>query len=391
MKHFYYIAIVFIILISGCKSIEKNINAGNYDYAIDIAVKKLQGGKKDEEVMKGLELAYQKATEKDKMRINQLKSSENAAFWPEIYMTYSNMDIRQNKIIPLLPLITKSGEVLKFETMNLFAVKEEARTNAAEYYYNEGKRLLSVGKKTEARSAFMLFQNIKDYFAYYKDTEDLINEAYAKGINKVFVLADKKNGILLPPNYEEDLVAMDFQSKAPDWVVFFYDNAQFKTFDYIVRIYFAEIQITPETVKETHYDESKEIQDGFEYLKDPKGDVMKDSLGNDIKIPKNVIISAHITESQQNKASKVMGEVEIRDGFSNKLVDKVAVSGGAIFSNFFAAYTGNKAALKPETLAKIGNRPVNFPTDMQMVDKSKEEMKNSIYRAIYDRMEIFTK
>jgi curved DNA-binding protein CbpA len=195
----------------------------------------------------------------------------------------------------------------------------------------------------------------------------------------------------LPPNYEEDLVAMDFQSKAPDWVVFFYDNAQFKTFDYIVRIYFAEIQITPETVKETHYDESKEIQEGYDYLKDPKGNVMKDSLGNDIKIPKNIIISAHITESQQNKASKVMGEVEIRDGFSNKLVDKVAVSGGAIFSNFFAAYTGNKAALRPETLAKIGNRPVNFPTDMQMVDKSKDEMKNSIYRAIYDRMEIFTK
>lgn len=390
MKHFFYLALATLFF-SGCKSIEKNINAGNYDYAIDIAVKKLQGNKKDDEVMKGLELAYQKATEKDKLRINQLKSSENAAFWPEIYMTYSNMDNRQNKIIPLLPLIMKSGEVLKFETMNLFAVKEEARTNAAEYFYAEGKRLLSVGKKTEARSAFQLFQNVKNYFAYYKDTEDLINEAYAKGINKVFVLADKKNGILLPPNYEEDLVAMDFQSKAPDWVVFFYDNAQFKTFDYIVRIYFAEIQITPETVKETHYDESKEIQEGYDYLKDPKGNVMKDSLGNDIKIPKNIIISAHITESQQNKASKVMGEVEIRDGFSNKLVDKVAVSGGAIFSNFFAAYTGNKAALKPETLAKIGNRPVNFPTDMQMVDKSKDEMKNSIYRAIYDRMEIFTK
>lgn len=390
MKHFFYL-VWATLFFSSCKSIEKNINAGNYDYAIDIAVKKLQGNKKDDEVMKGLELAYQKATEKDKLRINQLKSSENAAFWPEIYMTYSNMDNRQNKIIPLLPLIMKSGEVLKFETMNLFAVKEEARTNAAEYYYAEGKRLLSVGKKTEARSAFQLFQNVKNYFAYYKDTEDLINEAYAKGINKVFVLADKKNGILLPPNYEEDLVAMDFQSKAPDWVVFFYDNAQFKTFDYIVRIYFAEIQITPETVKETHYDESKEIQEGYDYLKDPKGNVMKDSLGNDIKIPKNIIISAHITESQQNKASKVMGEVEIRDGFSNKLVDKVAVSGGAIFSNFFAAYTGNKAALKPETLAKIGNRPVNFPTDMQMVDKSKDEMKNSIYRAIYDRMEIFTK
>ena len=391
MKYFYLLTTIVIIVLSGCKSIEKNINAGNYDYAIDIAVKKLQGGKKDEEIMKSLELAYQKANEKDKLRINQLKSNDHEAFWPEIYMIYSNMDIRQNKIIPLLPLEMKSGEVLKFETMNLFAVKEEARTNAAEYYYNEGKRLLSIGKKTEARSAFSLFQNVKNYFAYYKDTEDLLNEAYSKGINKVFILADKKNGILLPPNYEEDLVAMDFQSQAPEWVVFFYDNAQFKTFDYIVRIYFSDIQITPESVNQNNYTETKEIQEGYEYVKDPKGNVMKDSLGNDIKIPKNVIISAQVTESQQNKASKVLGEVEIRDGFSNKLIDKVAVSGGAIFSNFFAAYTGNKAALKPETLAKIGNRPVNFPTDMQMIDKSKDEMKNSIYRAVYDRMEIFTK
>lgn len=391
MKQILYTFLAIIIVFSGCKSIEKSINAGNYDYAIDIAVKKLQGGKRDEEVMRGLELAYKKATEKDKLRLNQLKNNLNPGYWPEIYMLYSNMDIRQNKIIPLLPLRLKNGDELTFETMNLFAVKEEARTNAAEYYYQEGKRLLEIGNKTEARSAFEYFKNVKNYFAYYKDTENLINEAYAKGINKVFVLADKKNGILLPPNYEEDLIAMDFQSKAADWVVFFYDNSQFKSFDYIVRIYFADIQITPESIKEVHYDETKEIQEGYEYVKDPKGNVMKDSLGNDIKTPKNVVISAHITESQQNKASKVLGEIEIRDGFTNKLIDKVAVSGGAIFSNFFASYTGNKDALKQETLAKIGNRPINFPTDFQMIDKSKDEMKNSIYQAVYDRMGIFTK
>ena len=56
MKHFFYLALATLFF-SGCKSIEKNINAGNYDYAIDIALKKLQGNKKDDDVMKELELA----------------------------------------------------------------------------------------------------------------------------------------------------------------------------------------------------------------------------------------------------------------------------------------------------------------------------------------------
>lgn len=386
----YILYIIGFCLLSSCASMQQSIDSGDYDMAIDIAVKKLQGKKKEDETILALKKAYDKATEQDKTRLNQIKGSGKAAYWPEIYELYSQMDNRQSKIIPLLPLKLQNGEVVDFERFNLFDVKEEARTNAAAYYYEEGKTLLSSGRKQDARKAYELFNNVKIYYAYYKDTEDLLSEAYLKGTNKVFVMSDKKGGILLPPKYEEDLAAIDFQANAPDWVHFFWDNQTVKQFDYIVKIYFSDIQITPETVKEVHYDETKEIQDGWNYVYDFKGNVMKDSLGNDIKVPKMVKISCHITESQQNKAAKVLGEVEIRDGFTNKLIEKVPVAGNAVFSNFYAVAQGNQAALKEETKAKLGNKPRPFPTDFQMIDMSKEEMKNAIYRAVYDRYNIFS-
>ena len=390
MKKLILIYIVGCFLFTSCASIQQSIDSGDYDTAIDIAVKKLQGKKKEDETILALKKAYDKASEQDKTRLNQIKGSGKAAYWPEIYELYTKMDNRQNKIIPLLPLKLENGELVDFERFNLFDVKEEARTNAAAYYYEEGKALLATGRKQDARKAYDLLNNVEVYYAYYKDTEDLLSEAYINGTNKVFVMSDKKGGILLPPKYEEDLAAIDFQANAPDWVHFFWDNQTVNQFDYIVKIYFADIQISPETVKEVHYDETKEIQDGWNYVYDFKGNVMKDSLGNDIKVPKMVTISCHITESQQNKVAKVLGEVEIRDGFTNKLIEKIPVAGNAVFSNFYAVAQGNQAALKEETKTKLGNRPRPFPTDFQMIDMSKEEMKNAIYRAVYDRYNIFT-
>ena len=51
------------------------------------------------------------------------------------------------------------------------------------------------------------------------------------------------------------------------------------------------------------YKGEKNIKDGFTYVLDTNGNVMKDSLGNDIKVDKIVKISAKKIEFEQTKSA----------------------------------------------------------------------------------------
>lgn len=66
------------------------------------------------------------------------------------------------------------------------------------------------------------------------------------------------------------------------------DNANVE-FDYQVNINIKEIAITPEKEKEREYTETALVKDGFEYVRDERGNVKKDSLGNDIKKKKKLM------------------------------------------------------------------------------------------------------
>ena len=49
---------------------------------------------------------------------------------------------------------------------------------------------------------------------------------------------------------------------------------------------FRTIDISPEQINEKQIIREKVIKDGFDYVLDKRGNVAKDSLGNDIKVDK---------------------------------------------------------------------------------------------------------
>ena len=124
MKKLITLAFSFLLIIS-CSSVKKTeqaLNSGNYDQAINIAIKNLRTNKDKkgkQSYILMLENAFAKATERDLDRIQFLSKEGNDAKLEEIYNNYLQLDRRQERIKPLLPLkIYESGRTAQFNFAN---------------------------------------------------------------------------------------------------------------------------------------------------------------------------------------------------------------------------------------------------------------------------------
>jgi hypothetical protein len=143
--------------------------------------------------------------------------------------------------------------------------------------------------------------------------------------------------------------------------------------------------VSPDLIKEREYVDDKTIEDGWEYVLDKNGNVMKDSSGNDIKIPKKVLIKARVFETYQRKAAHVGGLLEFYDNREREVIYTEPLAVDAIFENYAARYDGDKRALTEESKKKIGNRPAPFPPGenliLQAADLLKPVVKDKIARS----------
>ena len=85
--------------------------------------------------------------------------------------------------------------------------------------------------------------------------------------------------------------------------------------------------------EKTNYSEKKEIADGFKYVYDAHGNVMKDSLGNDIKTPKTKIINCDIIETQQHKAVTISGTLDFIDLNNSQVIKTDPISSQFFFDH----------------------------------------------------------
>src|SRR5687767_14398718 len=114
MKRLLYFLLPVFILVS-CVSSQRHLENGNYDAAIDKAIKKIKRKKTNTKQIAILEKAYNKANAADLERIAFLKKEGTPENWDNIFDHYSLMNRRQNKIKPLLPLKNANFELVNYD------------------------------------------------------------------------------------------------------------------------------------------------------------------------------------------------------------------------------------------------------------------------------------
>ena len=104
MKKIYALLFLATLVFAGCGSSKKQLESGNYEAAIQKAVKALRKDSDSEKDILTLEKAMNIATEQDNERIRYLKIEGKASSWDEIYLIYSKLNDRQTLVRTVTPL-----------------------------------------------------------------------------------------------------------------------------------------------------------------------------------------------------------------------------------------------------------------------------------------------
>src|SRR5690606_14976857 len=129
MRYLNYLLIAALaISVTACRSVKGLEESGDYDRAINLAVRKLKGkSKKSPKVVAALESAFNKAQDRDMRSINALREEGRSENWERILRIANGISSRQAKVEPMLPLVDKDGYQASFNFVRAEEIQSESR------------------------------------------------------------------------------------------------------------------------------------------------------------------------------------------------------------------------------------------------------------------------
>lgn len=373
MKAGFFTLGMLLMLLNACTSIKELADQGRYDEVIIKGTKKLKGKDLKDPVVVGLiERAFNQANEKDLNIIRSFNADNDWRTNEKVLRITRAISHRQDMIKPYLPLTDANGYTAHFDFVNIAQINGLATKNIVEDLYNEGMALLDQSKRSDyklARQAYHLFEKIEDYRPAFKDLYVLKSDALRQGRSHVRINIVNNSYGLLPIDVKQLFREYLTVKKPSKWVAFHFDNDKNEEADYRINISLQDLDVSPERVHDTYHHFSEEVQDGFTYKLDSKGNVMKDSSGNDIKVPAYKRINASVREVSQKKEAVAEMQIELIDNHTGKIVERNPLRESSLFSNYAVMYTGDKRALPENWSCKIGGFIQTFPTDEMLVDQ----------------------
>jgi len=378
---------IIIVLLSICfscspvKKINENVISGEYDKAISKTIdqlKRTKNKKKKDQYKLILKDVFSKSVIKSQNKISSLKKDKNPEFYYEIYLEYQKLIDRQNKLMNI------SSNNLKFNFKNYDNDHIEFRYKTSNYYMELSKSLISKDDRLDYRNAYEYLIIIESINPNYLETRTLINLCLLRGKDHILLNVLNESNSVIYKELQKDILNINGYDLNSKWKSFHTakDNYLGKT-DFYIDLAFKAFIISPERILEKENTKKKNIKDGYTYQLDNNGNVMSDSLGNDIKIDKIVEISAKTKEFSQSKSAKVIAEVRYYDN-KNNLIEKFPLESEFWFRNIFLEFTGDKRVLskKDKRLLKGGFLP--FPPDDILLFNNSENIKQKLKNIIYN-------
>ena len=380
------ILISSILLISfGCSPIKKindSVVSGEFDKAIDKTIselKKTRNKKKKTQYELILTDIYDRSVVDSKNKISRFKKDGNPEFFDDIYFEYEKLIKRQIKLSNI------ANERLNFNFENYDSELINFRYKTSDYFLNISNSFISNDNKFDYRKAYNYLIIIESINPNYLNTRSLIELCLVKGKDYILLNVLNESKSVLFKDLENDILNIKGYDLNSTWKSFFTKNDSFEgTYDFYIDLAFKSFIISPERLVQKEGFREKNIVDGLTYQLDEDGNVMKDSLGNDIKIDKLIKISVKSIESIQSKSAKVLAEIRLIDKKKN-IIDKFPLESEFWFRNRFLEYDGDKRVLTKNEIKLSKSRFIPFPSDEVLIfnnsENIKRKMKNIIYKS----------
>ncbi|WP_340198478.1 hypothetical protein [Ascidiimonas sp. W6] len=386
MKNGFFALCISSVFLFSCSSVKKSqeaLNSGDYNTSINISVDKLRNNKtrkSNQPYIYQLEEAFAKITQRDLERISFLKSDGNPANLEQIYKLYIGLRNRQELIKPLLPLRFESENKnarfdMKDYSSRIIATKEKL----SKYLYANASQLLKTGRtKLDFRAVYNDLAYLEKINPGYQDVAAKMEEAHFRGMDFVKVSLFNDTQMVIPERLESSLLNFDTYEVNNLWTVYHSNPQKNVKYDYEMELLFRDINISPEQVKERQISREKQIKDGWEYLYDNQGELVKDSLGNKIKVDSFKTVRCDFYEFTQFKSVQVAGEVFFKDVKTGQLMNTYPLASEFIFEHQYADFDGDKRAFDKGWLNLINLSQVAFPSNEQMIYDAGEDLKQRI-------------
>jgi hypothetical protein len=259
-----------------------------------------------------------------------------------------------------------------------------AKRKSAEFYYAHGNELMTAGLKDSYRQAFYEFVRAKEYVGDYEGIDQKIMDSKALGMSRVLVSLQNLTPILFPEEFEEDLLMVDLQALNTEWVEYHTVNLDPDgKYDYFINVNIRNILVSPDQTAQRDSVVKKDVEDGFTYQYDSRGNVMKDTSGNDIKIVKYKTLQCALISTLQTKSCVMEGDVEITQMTpSRAVIKKDPIGARSTFEHVSARAVGDAGALNPSQLERTKAQIIPFPSDIEMVMRCSDNLKNAIRGSI---------
>jgi len=378
MKRTFGILFIAALLVSGCGSSKKQLEVGNYDAAINKAVTELRKNPKDEKEIAILERAMNIALEQDNERIRLLKIEGRTNAWDEIYLIYKKMSDRQSAVRTVTP-IRYEGRTIEWPYVDYMQEMVIAKKKAADFYYAHGQELMKNGTKDSYRQAFAEFVRAREYVGDYPNIDQMMQESKYLGISRAYVTVKNYSATKFPDEFEKELLALDLPRLNNEWVEYHTtmpgDDTQI---DYLVSINLRTVAVSPDKQFQRDTLVKATVEDGFDYVKDARGNVLKDSLGNDVKVKKYSNLQCALIRTFQVKECIIQGDVEMKALYPERTIKKEPIGATSNFEHISARAIGDVNALTPEQKKMLQSSIVEFPMDFEMIIMCTENLKNAI-------------
>ena len=374
----------FFVLISSCgvKQTQNLLSSGNYDQAIDNAVSNLQTNKDKkgkQDYIYLLEEAFAKAKERDLNAINLLAKDANPAQLEKMYNTYLQLNSRQEKIKPLLPLkLIKEGRNAIFPFDNYNDQIIDSKNALSAYLYANAKKLMATSDKMNFRKAYDDLDYLNQINPGYKDVLRLMDDAKFKGSDYVSVYTKNETNMIIPVRLENDLLDFSTLGLNDKWTVYHSNKQKGISYDYGMVINFRQIYISPEQIKEREFVKERIIKDGVKKLIDANGKEVLDEKGKVVMVDNLRTVTARIYEFRQFKSCQITAKIDYINFRNNQLLQSFPISSEFIFENIYATYKGDRRASDDNYYSYFDRKPVAFPNSEQMVYDTGEDLKAKI-------------
>jgi hypothetical protein len=340
--HYRYLSftLIFFLLLGYHAVLAQDLQEMETSYRKDL--KKVRQYPGNEERVARLVATYTALNEADAAAVAGLKASGQPDIWYDIYRFLEKTNARQEEI-RTLPEKTLLQMNVAFK--NLENDLKEAKNRAEKYFYAHASKLLSEEKQAPALSAYQELMLLARLDSKYKDADVLIRKAVMLGATDIqYELFNRTDQPLNTKIVDELSTA-----------VMAYREARFEKmagekpgepFPFVIKIYIAELKVSPEKIKRQDYGEERDIYENG---------VVVDT------------IRCTVDQFQQLKGSAISGRIDIYDVSAGMVVNTIPISAETMFVHSYGMLTGDPDAAGEETRILISKKKVEFPSNEAIV------------------------